>query len=211
MSLSVAARRLLPGLAAATVVSPLLLLSACTAPGYLKDSADWQAIHRNAVPSPAGTLLARQGFKSCINLFEDAILHATEGHRAEAITGHSPGNIDLRPVTATLAFAAKGDIVHANVIAGVDRTGKCYADWRTSLVLRTSCRRAASEADWLREYSPIASPSPRTTAYGKDGGNITVMLTRVGFRRCLVTSGETAYWEGDGQDVPEVNHIPFID
>ena len=198
-------------LRAALVPTALALAASGCAGDYLRDTTDWHALHRQAETSVAGDTLAQKGFTACRNLFEDAILHATEARDNTPVVSHSPAGIDLRPVSAMIAYADKGDTVHADVLAGVDGSGRCFANWRISRVWRASCRRLEAELEWLRPYAPFAEPSPRTTAYRADGSGITVFLTRVGFGRCLMTAGETVYWEGEGQDVPEVNHLPFSD
>ncbi|MBL8257051.1 MAG: hypothetical protein JNJ62_10660 [Pseudoxanthomonas mexicana] len=140
---------------------------------------------------------------------EDAILHATEGYDGYSVAGWSPTETDRRTATAIIFFTRHGDHVQAEVTAGVDGSGKCFARWTSSRVWRTTCDRLLRKSEWLSDYDLFARVTNASAIYKKDGGNITVSLTRVGSGKCLMIAGETAYWLGPSRDVPQVEHFPY--
>ena len=186
----------------------VLALSGC-ASNYFKDSTDWEGLHARGSKSAALSSMRSTGFDSCPNLMEDAILHATEGYDGYAIAGWSPNETDRRTATAIIFFIRDGDHVQAEVTAGVDGSGKCFARWTSSRVWRTTCDRLLRKAEWLRDYELFAQATSASAVYKKDGGNIAVSLTQVGSGKCLMVAGETAYWLGPSRDAPQVEHLPY--
>ena len=192
------------------VVLPFCLLAGGCSSTYFKDEIDWDALHKRAEPPTALTPILAAGFDTCRNLLEDAILHSTGGAEGFSYTGWSPDETDRRTANATMIFEQDGDAVHADVSAGLDGSGKCFAKWTTTRVWRTSCQRLHRKSEWLREYGLSVTPAEATSIYQREGSGITVVLTDIGAHRCLMVAGETAYWLGPSPDAPQVEHFPSL-
>ena len=190
----------------------LLFLAACL-PGcssnYFKDGADWEALHARGSTSAALPSIRSAGFESCANLLEDGILHATEGHDGYSVVGWSPTETDDRSSTVIIFFIQDGDHVQAEVTAGLDGSGKCFARWTSTRTWRETCDRLLRKSEWLSDYKLFAQATSDSAIYKRDGGNINVSLTRIGHRRCLMIAGETVYWLGPSRDAPQVQHFPY--
>ncbi len=184
----------------------LALLSTGCVSHYFRDDVDWQTLHKQDSESPALQQIAAAGFDSCKNLLSDAVLHATDGESAYSLTGWSPTSTDHRPATITLVFEKNGDTLHADVTAGLDASGKCFARWQLNRVWRASCSRVKERAESLADYNLFASVSDNTSVYRSEASGISVILTQLGAHRCLMTSGETGYWEGEGKDLSNPSH-----
>lgn len=183
-------------------------LAGCSS-NYFKDATDWEAVHARGAKSDALSSIRAAGFDKCPNLLEDAVLHATEGRNGYSVVGWSPTETDSRTATVNIFFTQNGDPVQADVTAGLDASGKCFARWTSNRVWRTTCDRLLRRAEWLRDYKLFAKATNESSVYKKDGGNIVVSLTGIGASKCLVMAGETAYWLGPSPDAPQVEHFPY--
>lgn len=192
-------------LSRAMVLSILpMILSGCAVTNLAEP--DWEALHANPPIYPAVATLVDRGFASCKNMLGDVTLHAVGDLPHQSIWSHSAESIDLRPATVTLVSRNGSDIEHAEVIAGLDGTGRCFARWSVSRVWRLSCDELHRKSPWLSKYSKQRELSEITSQYSLAGSGISVLLTSSGRRHCFMTASETAYKDPPGTDLDLQNH-----
>ena len=127
---------------------------------------DWDALHTSAPPSAIVEHALEQGFRSCRNLLQDAVLHAVGDAPHEAWGGGSSTQSDRRPVSYALVTGGGATTEHAVVTAGLDGSGKCFAHWRVTRVWPPACAKPKRDAEWLRPYAKQRDPDPTTPIYG---------------------------------------------
>ncbi|RYZ74088.1 MAG: hypothetical protein EOP91_03340 [Lysobacteraceae bacterium] len=161
---------------------------------------DWEQLARNPPVFPAIAELSEKGFRSCTKMLSAATLSAVGDSVTRMQSGHAPVSTDLRPATLT-AITRKGqDTEHADIVAGLDGSGRCFARWNVSRVWRTSCRQLQARSPWISQYTKQDEFLGNTSVHGMKGSGISIFLTSTGARRCLMTATETVYWEGTGTD-----------
>lgn len=180
------------------------LATGCATPD-LRDR-DWNALHSSTPPSPVVEHALEQGFQSCRNLLQDAVLHAVGDSPHEAWGGGASAQPDRRPVSYALVTGAGANTEHAVVTAGLDGSGKCFAHWRVTRVWPLPCAKLERNAEWLRLYAKERDLDPTTAIYRSEGSGISVVLTGIGRHRCMASLGEIAYWDGDGVDLDSTLH-----
>ena len=181
-------------------LSILFVLCTGCAVADLRDP-DWQALHANPPVYPAVTTLVDEGFTSCKNMLADATLHAVGDSPHKSIWSHSAESVDLRPATITLVSSNGPDVEHADVIAGLDGTGRCFARWSVSRTWRMPCEELQRKSPWLSKYSKQRELTENTSQYTLAGSGISVFLTSSGRHRCFMTASETAYKDPPGTDL----------
>jgi hypothetical protein len=172
-----------------------LLASGCAAVDFREPDID--ALHASPPDFPMVDSLVKAGFRACETMLSDAVLHATAGQPGTGYTRHAGAETDHRPVMLTVASDQGRDSQHIEVVAGLDASGKCFAQWTLSRVWRTTCEQVRLRSDWFDGKQESAS-SGRTRLYGVEGQGIAVFLTDIGHRRCFMSAGEVAYSSGVG-------------
>lgn len=167
---------------------------------------DWEELAKNPPDFPAVAELSDKGFHSCTKMLSAAALSAVGDSANQMQFGYAPTSVDLRPATLTAIIRKAKDTEHADIVAGLDGTGRCFARWNVSRIWRISCRKLQARSPWISQYTKQDEFLGTTSVYGMEGSGINIFLTNAGARRCLMTATETVYWEGTETDLKPGNN-----